>query len=1153
MEQFTIIKLDGSRIDLFSADPVSFVTQANQDHTLMSTDVLKMTFRSTQSIKFEVGDKIQIVNDVYTIRTTTTREIVDENLFYYEITFYGVLYELLKSQYRDADVNGVSYNSSFDLTYTLSEFIAVVVNNVNRDYPGTWRFDSANCPDTNPILMSFSKQNCLNALQTICSEFKYDFFITQSEGIRTIHVGINGQIINPPGGNSHFEWGKGSGLYRLKEKSVDDKSIISRLYAEGGTDNIKSDYRGYSHRLQLPLSRLNKNSHTLYDGTVIPAGSQTIGISNEASRYIEDTALSVKLGGVVEDTEHYDHIYPQRTGSVTAIDSDDLLSFTDTAMFDLTATDSAGNDLYMVDGVSPKITFITGKLSQQTFEIEAYDHTTKTFKLIQVTDERGLKFPSDAFQISVDDKYKLTDIMMPQSYIDDAEEDLWYAAYNDFLMKKQARVQYELTFDPMYFKDHLSDDVEVALFKPGDYIPVKDERFDLEKNIRITNVKRNLLLQHDYVLTLSDTHTISVIADTVQSVMNHENIIVRNRLRDLTRARLAWRTTEELRSMIFDTDNYFDVDNIRPLSIDTNMLTVGAKSQQFILSGVVMQANVSGFPNRFDATAGQLIHLTIDPDGVRTWNMGSISATLSETGGYYVYAKCSKEGDTGVWHITQQQLKAEDISDPNNYYFQVGIIGSLNTELSFRDFTTTYGFTRINGRTITTGRISSVNGKTYIDLDDNVISGNIRFLSEGNEQDLEEWSNDVVSDLDVVKGITDKFGTTIEGGLINTVMMQLREANTANITAGISGIQGEGLDDPSFWSGGNYEEAKAFRTFLRKIINGEVPDEGEYNALANIVFLHNGGAKTGALIVEPGGRIILIDTETGKERLVFNVTDIPDISELLSGVDFGDEVDAPAFYNITPSNPVTIATVNGVKSGSAISFKANSLYVTANQSYNANPSVGTTFKIELFRNGVYYTPISHVFLQATGGIEARSTSIDFKLTGMPDGNYSVRFSIAASSSTISASADISTSILKWEFRQQNVRYFQFGKNGMMAFFSNNHWYFTETGGLDIKGKTNIPGVLFSGSVALYGGLASSWGAKKHPSLAANRNSTGNYTVYHSVGHLDYQVSLTPALNRTCYVGSKTESSFAVYVYSTGNSPSLADSPFDFQIFGKNYT
>ena len=35
--------------------------------------------------------------------------------------------------------------------------------------------------------------------------------------------------------------------------------------------------------------------------------------------------------------------------------------------------------------------------------------------------------------------------------------------------------------------------------------------------------------------------------------------------------------------MVYDTDGFFDVDNIRPNSIDTNMLTVGSKSQQFVL------------------------------------------------------------------------------------------------------------------------------------------------------------------------------------------------------------------------------------------------------------------------------------------------------------------------------------------------------------------------------------------------------------------------------------------------------------------------------------------------------------------------------------------------------------------------------------------
>ncbi|MDD4592503.1 MAG: hypothetical protein PHG06_19060 [Parabacteroides sp.] len=445
---------------------------------------------------------------------------------------------------------------------------------------------------------------------------------------------------------------------------------------------------------------------------------------------MEDASLSIKLGGVVEDTEHYDHIYPQRTGEVTAkpIATEDEdgatippnpLSFIDSQMFDLTAKDGDDNTLYLIDGVSAKITFISGRLAGQQFEIEEYDHSTKTFTIIEFTDSRGLKFPSDAFPISVGDKYKLTDIVMPQSYIDEAEEDLWYAGYNDFLMRKQARVQYELTFDPMYFIEHLSDDVEMSLFKPGDYIPIKDERFDLEKNIRITNVKRNLLKDHDYVLTLSDTHTISIIAETVQDVLEHENVIVRNRLRDWTRARLAWRTTEELRNMVFDTDNFFDMGNIRPLSVDTNMLTVGSKSQQFVLVGVILQANADGLANKFSASAGQLAHLTIDPDDVRTWTMSQTTAILSELGGYYVYAKCSKEGDTGVWHITQQQLKAEDISDPNNYYFQVGIIGSLQDGFTFRDFTTTYGFTRINGNTITTGRIITIDGQCYLDLDGN--------------------------------------------------------------------------------------------------------------------------------------------------------------------------------------------------------------------------------------------------------------------------------------------------------------------------------------------------------------------------------------------------------------------------------------------------
>ena len=57
--------------------------------------------------------------------------------------------------------------------------------------------------------------------------------------------------------------------------------------------------------------------------------------------------------------------------------------------------------------------------------------------------------------------------------------------------------------------------------------------------------------------------------------------------------------------------------------------------------------------------------------------------------------------------------------------------------------------------------------------------------------------------------VTDKFGTTINGGLVQTVLMLLREANSTTDTAGISGLQGPLKDLPAFWAGGTYAQALA--------------------------------------------------------------------------------------------------------------------------------------------------------------------------------------------------------------------------------------------------------------------------------------------------------------------------------------------------------
>ena len=723
-----ITKRNGETIQLNTNEPFCFVKEATLTSSLMGDDYISLKIVSANWLSFAKGDKITVGGKEYSIRATTTREVVSEGYYNYEPVFYGVMYDLMKTIYRNCDKYGKSDKSTFDLTYTIKEFVQVLIYNMERDYPGLWKFDVDNCPDTEARTIQFSGVNCLQALQTLCNseQFNLEFQITQDKGVRTIHIGKFGKRINPPSGADFFEWGKGNGLYNLKEQKIDDKAIITRLWAEGGTTNIRSNYREYSERLQLPYpQRKNQYEHTLSDGTIVKVGTETIGIADDAKRYIEDAELRDKIGSE-EDVKTYDNIYPTRTGTVTAVVADDICAFIDDTMdFDLNKKDDKGT-VYLVDGTSAKITFTSGRLAGQQFELEAkggYNHETKKFRIIPFTDNRGLTIPSaetqDAYRIEVGNTYKITDIYLPESYEQKAEEALWYAAMEDFKTATQAKAQYTLTLDRLYFLQELNRNTDTSVFEVGDYVPVKDTRFGIEKQMRIQKVTRNLLLEQDYQITLADTTTVSIQTQTVLTVIEHENIINNNRLRDLNKARRGWRTTEDLRNMVYDTDGYFDTENIKPNSIDTNMLTVGAKSQQFVLSGCVLQANFGGNPNMFVATAGILSHLTIDNDKIRSWQMSEASFELQSTGGYYLFAKCSKSGENGVWYLTQEQLKFEPTSDPNNYYFQVGIISSLYSDDKFRDFQTTYGFTRINGNTITTGRIITSDGECYLDLDGN--------------------------------------------------------------------------------------------------------------------------------------------------------------------------------------------------------------------------------------------------------------------------------------------------------------------------------------------------------------------------------------------------------------------------------------------------
>lgn len=164
-----ITKRNGETIQLNTNEPFCFVKEATLTSSLMGDDYISLKIVSANWLSFAKGDKITIGGKEYSIRATTTREVVSEGYYNYEPVFYGVMYDLMKTIYRNCDKYGKSDKSTFDLTYTIKKFVQVLIYNMERDYPGLWKFDVDNCPDTEAKTIQFSGVNCLQALQTLCN------------------------------------------------------------------------------------------------------------------------------------------------------------------------------------------------------------------------------------------------------------------------------------------------------------------------------------------------------------------------------------------------------------------------------------------------------------------------------------------------------------------------------------------------------------------------------------------------------------------------------------------------------------------------------------------------------------------------------------------------------------------------------------------------------------------------------------------------------------------------------------------------------------------------------------------------------------------------------------------------------------------------
>ena len=739
-----ITKPNGSRVPMESRATATAITAAKQTWALNAEDTIAITVVSPFPQSYGIGDVITVFGRDYRLNRLPKVSKTGMQEYQYDLEFEGIQYDLMRVTY---DVNINTTNNQLQdiqgdsLTGDLKRFMEVLISNANRVFPGKWALGV--CPETDgDNTLTFSESdNCLSVLQTLCSEDKFgvEFEIERVNGVYVINIKKTiGQTLP-----FVLEYGKGKGLYSISRENVSSSNIVTRLKVYGSTENITSKYRADR------LCMFGKD---------------------KASSYIEKADAVAKYG-IFEGRKNFD-IKPTFTGKVSSVVDGDVLSFIDTSFpFDINAKNASGETLYLISGVSAKVHFNSGNLAGYEFEVHAYDHATHKFTLVKQTDDRGNVFPSEtspAFQIGKNDTYKVLDIAYSRDIEEAAEKKLAEEGNKYYDQNSQPKVQYSVNVTKAFIENKLAlSDGITNVFAPGDYLPIKDDEIGVDKSIRIKSFTRNVLDPYDYSLTISDTQTKGDITTRVISdLVDIDKVLTINNLKDPAQARANWRSSREVLNMVFDpeTGGYYK-DKITPESVDTMMLSVGAKSMQFGLINTVFEPNFQGNPNLFKWKGGVLTHYTIDPDKARSWVLADGTTALQQDVPYYIYAVCNRDNSSGTMSISATQHKVEE--SPNVYFFLIGILGSIDADTKVRAISLTYGFTTINGRFIKTGRIESADGTTYFDLDQSEIGGRIVFTQNGQEKTLEELGSEAMESKDFINntlpGILDEIKAQLDG------------------------------------------------------------------------------------------------------------------------------------------------------------------------------------------------------------------------------------------------------------------------------------------------------------------------------------------------------------------------------------------------------
>lgn len=658
----------------------------------MGENVLNLTFRTTSPLDLHINDYVVFENTTYKFKNLCNPTRRSRHEYEYICQLFSPQYDLQDVLFIFEDETGVGVlDETVRICETADLHLQQIVKCIKTVYPEWTVGDIEQTSEVKNV--AYAEMNCLEALQHMAEEFNVEYWITGTS------ISIGKKKYGDP---IAFKYGKGNALYELSRQNQDGR-IVTALRVRGSDRNIDSFQYG-SKYLHLP-----NNEHYVYQ--------------------------NVDKYGIIQDRMSFPEIYPRLIhkniddpGRVTSVrQNENGFWFVKDDNINKVFPDL---NIELLDSQTLVVDFQTGELAGMKIDVNWHKETGE-YELIVGDYGLGQDIPSDIFVPAVGDLYLLSNLKMPQAYIDAAEQELYEAGVEAIKQLCEQKVSYKGPVNPLFFR-LLNETIETGRAVVVEDDAIVDGAGSVELRIQAYTRSVNDDLTLD--IEISDTLYVSRIDKIENTIKDNKNDSDQKINYGDAYTKRRWRDAKETFEMLENAQLNFS-ESINPITVQTMQLLVGDESLQFrYVNGRInpveiddtMRYNNETRTFRAGINGTEIIqHMTLGIDTLspsnvpsndkkyKFWDITPITELIPDSAARYIYLKCSKTNEQdGRYVLSKTSIKMEEVT--GYYHFLAAI---LNSEYEgARSFVPMYGFTEITPGQMRVNKIISSDGTQYWDM-----------------------------------------------------------------------------------------------------------------------------------------------------------------------------------------------------------------------------------------------------------------------------------------------------------------------------------------------------------------------------------------------------------------------------------------------------